>query len=118
MHLPALVAAGDLPQLQHAALVLPGRDRDDHVGVGEVVRAGAAVVPGEGHRGELLAIDGGDLLAGLSFAVGEQAEPGVDDRGEQVRGPAAAVEAQRDIAPVPADGPQIREQVLDLSGQG
>ncbi len=43
VHLLALVAAGDLPQLQDAPLVLPGGDRDGHVGVSQVVNAGAAV---------------------------------------------------------------------------
>ena len=112
MDLAALVAAGDLPQVQGLAFVLAAGDGQFDAGVGEVVAALAAVVAGVRHDGELAVVDGGDGLAGLVLAVGEQVEPGVDDVREQVRGPAAPVEAQQRSRAVPADAAQLREQVL------
>ena len=50
--------------------------------------------------------------------MGEQVEPGGDDVREQVRGPAAAVEAQQRLAALAADAAQVREQGADLGGEG
>src|SRR5208337_1027429 len=63
--LAALVAAGDLPQVQHLAFVLAAGDGQLDPGVGEVVAALPAVVPGVRHDGELVLIDVGDVFAGL-----------------------------------------------------
>ena len=116
--LAALVAAGDLPQVQGLAFVLAAGDGQSDAGAGEVVAALAAVVAGVCHDSELVVIDVGDGRAGLFLAVGEQVEPGGDDVREQVRGPATAVEAQQRSRAVPADAAQVREQVPDLGGEG
>src|SRR5208282_1821501 len=87
-------------------------------GFGEVVGVGAAVVAGPGHGGERVLGQGGDVLAGLGLAVGEQVEPGGDDVCEQVGRPAAPVKAQHRLGAVPGDGAQVREQLFDLGGQG
>ena len=59
----------------------------------------------------------GDVFPGAGLAVGEQVEPGVDDLGEQVRGPAAPVKAQYGLAVFPGDLAQLGQQLLDLPGQ-
>ncbi len=117
VYLLSLVAAGDLPQVQHLALVLAAGDRERDAGVRDVIGAVAAVVPAPCHDRERVVRHLGGLLAGLVLAVGEQPEPGLDDLGEQVAGPAAPVKAQHRLRAVAADPAQVREQVLDLGGQ-
>ena len=83
------LAAGDLPQGQHAAFMLAFADGQVRRGVGEVVGVLAAVVAGAAGHGERGPGQVGDVLAGVVLAVGQQVEPGVGDVGEQGRGPAA-----------------------------
>jgi len=61
---------------------------------------------------------GGGVFAGVILAVGEQVEPGVDDVGEQVGGPAAPVEAQRHLPVLAGDAAGLGQQAADLAGQG
>src|SRR5271165_5300560 len=112
------LAAGDLPQLQHAAFMLAFADDQADGGVGEVVLAGAAVVARPAGGAERVPGQVGDVLAGVVLAVGQQVGPGVGDAGEQGRGPAAAVEAQDWLRGGPGDVAQRGEQVADLGGQG
>src|SRR6266851_5410476 len=111
------LAAGDLPQVQHAALVRAGAGGQVHGRVGEVVVVAAAVIASPGGRGERCAGRRRGLLACLVLAVGQQVKACVDDVGEQVGGPAAAVKAQDRLRVRPGDLAQPGQQVPDLGGQ-
>ncbi len=92
-------------------------DGDVRGAVGQLVAVLAAVLAGVDGGGERVRGQVGGVLPGAGLAVGEQAEPGVGDLGEQVRGPAAPVKAQYGLAVFPGDLAQLGQQLLDLPGQ-
>jgi site-specific DNA recombinase len=106
-------AAGDLPQGDLLPLARPVADGQRHHRVGQVILMLPAAVIGAGDGGELA---GGDV-GGRALAPGEQVEPGPGDVGEQGRGPAAPVKADRHLAALAHDLPQIGEQAAQLAGQ-
>ena len=94
--LAALVAAGDLPQVQGLAFVLAAGDGQFDAGAGEVVAAlGGGLSPVCVTTANLSSSTPGMVLPGCSLPVSEQVESGGDDVREQVRGPAAPVKAQQ-----------------------
>src|SRR5512135_560026 len=83
-------------------------------GVRDVVLMGPVPVIGARHGREMLLRD----VGGGPLAPGGQVEAGVDDVGEQRRGPAAPVEAHGHLPAFAGDGAQAGQDGLDLAGQG